>query len=150
MYLPGSSFSSRTMLYEDCAALAAAEDPGARSLVGRSAALGLDQALRAHVGPVLLDVIQAGRSGVGVVHDVPAMRRGLGCRPQAVLTLVVHKHPVGSVWVLEGIRHSDPHFAGDARQTRRSGRPSAPSTLRTNRFERWPRRVHEARATGKM
>ena len=33
MYLPGSPFSSRTMLYEDCAALVAAEDLGARSLV---------------------------------------------------------------------------------------------------------------------
>ena len=32
MYLPGSPFSSLTMLYADCAALVPAEDLGARSL----------------------------------------------------------------------------------------------------------------------
>src|SRR5580700_9261000 len=76
----------------------------------RSAALSIDQAQRAHVGPVLLDVLKAADPRVRVVRDAPAIRRGLGRRPQAVLTLVVHEYAVGSVWVFEGIRHGDPHF----------------------------------------
>src|SRR5215475_1631783 len=76
-----------------------------------SATLGLDQAQGAHVRPVLLDVLEAVGAGVRVMSDGPPLRGGLSGRPQAVLTFVVHEHPIGSIWVFEGIRHRDPHSA---------------------------------------
>jgi hypothetical protein len=100
MYSSGRPCSSLTMLHA-----------GRRRGSG-SAALSLDQARGAHVGPVLLDVLEATGTGVRVVRDGPAMRRGLSCRPQAVLTFVVHKHSIGSVWIFKGIRHGDPHSDG--------------------------------------
>src|SRR5579859_3186755 len=109
MYLSGSLLSSRTMLYP-------AAPPRANWAVVawtqtlRSAALSLHQALRAHIGPVLLDVLQAAGPGIGVMRDAPAIRHRLRRRPQAVLTLMVHQHPVRRVRVFEWIRHTDPRL----------------------------------------
>src|ERR1700733_9489143 len=63
----------------------------------------LTQAFRPHVGPVLVDIVQARRPGRFPVHHAPAgwnVREG---RPQAVLLLVVDQHEEGTVVVIEGV-----------------------------------------------
>src|SRR5438105_2857590 len=58
---------------------------------------GGDEALRPHVRPVGVDVVQAGLAGVPAVGGHPAsgdLREG---RPQRVLTLLVHQHKVFTV-----------------------------------------------------
>src|ERR1700744_5491948 len=72
--------------------------PGAAALFDR-----LLQALRPDVGPVLLDVVEALRTGGLAENDAPAGRNVGEDRPQAVLVLVVDEHDKGAVVVIEGV-----------------------------------------------
>src|ERR1700744_5716562 len=72
--------------------------PGASALFDR-----LLQALRPDVGPVLLDVVEALRTGGLAENDAPAGRNVGEDRPQAVLVLVVDEHDKGAVVVIEGV-----------------------------------------------
>src|ERR1044072_1414934 len=66
---------------------------------------GLDEALGPQVGPVALDVVQAGLAGVDGEHRRPA-RGDLGERgPQRVLALVVDQDVVLAAGVFERVRH---------------------------------------------
>src|SRR5262245_44705524 len=58
------------------------------------------RAERAEVGPVLLDVIEAGLPGVLAVHDPPTRRHRQVAGPQRVLLLVVHEHQKSTIGIV--------------------------------------------------
>src|SRR5690606_3335485 len=68
----------------------------------------LDEALRAHVRPVLLDVVQARLPGVLALGYRPAGGDLGEGRPQRVLALVVDQDEVGALGVLERVGHVGP------------------------------------------
>src|SRR5262245_22500654 len=62
-----------------------------------------DEALRPHVGPVLVDVVQTGGATRRLEGDSPARGDLLEGRPQRILAFVVDQHVVGGVFVFERI-----------------------------------------------
>src|SRR5215472_9186805 len=59
------------------------------------------------VGPVGLDVVQAGLPAGLAVHDLPAGRDGHGGRPQRVLLLVVDEYHERAVGVIKGVHAAE-------------------------------------------
>src|SRR5262245_45593095 len=79
--------------------------PGAGQ-IGRCLLLhSLDKALRPHVGPVPVDVVEAGGPAVRLVNGGPALGHLLEGRPQRMLSFVVDQDVVGGVLVLERVGH---------------------------------------------
>lgn len=63
----------------------------------------LDQALRSHIRPMLLDVVQAGASSLRAVHDRPAGRHVGEGGPQRMLALIIDQGVESPVLVVEGL-----------------------------------------------
>src|SRR5207248_11578194 len=85
--------------------IAAADRVGSRirrsiGLRGRNPVHGIAEAPGTHVGPVGLDPVQASLAFARRPDRRPARRDVTKSRPQGVLTLVVHQHPVLAILVL--------------------------------------------------
>src|SRR5262245_56952897 len=63
----------------------------------------LYQALRSHVGPVPLDVVEAVLPGVRAAHNLPALRYGRERRPHGMLLLGIDEYQVRAVLVVERV-----------------------------------------------
>src|SRR5688572_4141918 len=69
---------------------------------------GLDETFGPHVGPVCLDVFQAGVPAVLPVDDLPSGRDGHEMRPQRILAFVVDQDVEHALVIIERIRHPAP------------------------------------------
>src|SRR4029078_11752658 len=65
----------------------------------------LDQAFRTHVGPVFVDIVEAGSAGIRGVHNGPAFRYIEKSGPKRVLALLVDQNMKGPCLCFERVRH---------------------------------------------
>lgn len=61
------------------------------------------QALGSHIGPVLLDVLDARGPALFAEHDTPTRRDLRECGPQGVLLFIVDQNEEAAVLVVEGV-----------------------------------------------
>jgi len=73
---------------------------------GRCSIHAIDQASRTHVGPILVDVIKAGLTGIRLVNARPAGWDFDKDGPERILALVINQHDIGAVFIFERICHS--------------------------------------------
>src|SRR5215470_8747107 len=75
-------------------------------LVCRQLFHALDQTVRSHVGPMLIDEFEAGGAAVRLVNDGPALRYLDEGRPKGMLSFVVDQDVIHAVFVFERIGHA--------------------------------------------
>src|SRR5687767_9332152 len=64
-----------------------------------------DQAVRAHIGPMLVNIFQAGRTAGGLVNNGPAVRHVNKTWPEGMLPLVIDQHVIDAVFIFKRIGH---------------------------------------------